>query len=163
MPFTDVIQLAFRAVIVQRLRSFLTLLGIAIGIAAVILLTSIGNGIHRYVLGEFAQFGTNVIGVHPGKVKTGGAASVGLPSSAKPLSLEDAEALALAECDCGNAQCLWQCRGQCRWTRTACDGVWRRAWNAHSTQRTLEHRAVFARRRRECGASLGGFGPQIEA
>jgi len=93
MSFLDAIQLAFRAVIAQRLRSFLTLLGIAIGIAAVILLTSIGEGIHRYVLGEFAQFGTNVIGVHPGKVKMGGAASVGLPSSAKPLSLEDAEAL----------------------------------------------------------------------
>lgn len=93
MFFTDAIKLAFRTVLAQRLRSFLTLLGIAIGIAAVILLTSIGEGIHRYVLGEFSQFGTNVIGVHPGKVKTGGAASVGLPSSAKPLSLEDAEAL----------------------------------------------------------------------
>ena len=93
MPLTDAFKLAFRAVIAQRLRSFLTLLGIAIGIAAVILLTSIGEGIHRYVLGEFTQFGTNVIGVHPGKVKTGGAALSGLPSSAKPLSLEDAEAL----------------------------------------------------------------------
>ncbi len=94
MRLTDVLGLAFRAVIAQRLRSFLTLLGIAVGIAAVILLTSIGDGIHRYVLGEFTQFGTNVIGVHPGKTKTGGAALSGLPSSAKPLSLEDAEALA---------------------------------------------------------------------
>ena len=93
MLLTDAFKLAFRAVIAQPLRSFLTLLGIAIGIAAVILLTSIGEGIHRYVLDEFTQFGTNVIGVHPGKVKTGGAALSGLPSSAKPLSLEDAEAL----------------------------------------------------------------------
>lgn len=93
MRLTDALRLALRAVSAQRLRSFLTLLGIAVGIAAVILLTSIGEGIHRYVLGEFTQFGTNVIGVHPGKVKTGGAASIGLPSSAKPLSLEDAEAL----------------------------------------------------------------------
>jgi putative ABC transport system permease protein len=93
MLLMDAFKLAFRAVIAQPLRSFLTLLGIAIGIAAVILLTSIGEGIHRYVLDEFAQFGTNVIGVHPGKVKTGGAALSGLPSSAKPLSLEDAEAL----------------------------------------------------------------------
>ena len=93
MPLTDAFKLAFRAVIAQRLRSFLTLLGIAIGIAAVILLTSIGEGIHRYVLGEFTQFGTNVVGVHPGKVKTGGVALSGLPSSAKPLSLEDAQAL----------------------------------------------------------------------
>jgi putative ABC transport system permease protein len=55
------------------LRSFLTLLGIAVGIAAVILLTSIGEGIHRFVLAEFTQFGTNVISVTPGKVKTSAA------------------------------------------------------------------------------------------
>ncbi len=92
MQFADTLALATRAVTAQRLRSFLTLLGIAVGIAAVILLTSIGEGIHRFVLGEFSQFGTNVINVMPGKTKTGGSPS-GLPSSARPLTLEDAEAL----------------------------------------------------------------------
>jgi putative ABC transport system permease protein len=92
MLLTDSLTLAIRAISSQRLRSFLTLLGIAVGIAAVILLTSIGEGIHRYVLSEFTQFGTNVVGVHPGRTKTGGMTS-GLPSSARPLSLEDAEAL----------------------------------------------------------------------
>lgn len=92
MLFTDALQLATRAVTAQRLRSFLTLLGIAVGIASVILLTSIGEGIHRYVLGEFTQFGTNVVSVAPGKTKTGGAPS-GLPSSARPLTLEDAASL----------------------------------------------------------------------
>jgi putative ABC transport system permease protein len=92
MILTDTLTLAIRAISAQRLRSFLTLLGIAVGIAAVILLTSIGEGIHRYVLAEFTQFGTNVVGVHPGKTKTGGA-TTGLPSSARPLSLEDAEAM----------------------------------------------------------------------
>ncbi|PKO83860.1 MAG: peptide ABC transporter permease [Betaproteobacteria bacterium HGW-Betaproteobacteria-11] len=94
MIIRDVLDLAFRSVIAQRLRSALTLLGIAVGIAAVILLTSIGEGIHRYVLEEFSQFGTNVIGIHPGKVKTGGAAFSSLPSSARALTLEDAAALA---------------------------------------------------------------------
>jgi putative ABC transport system permease protein len=94
MNAADLIQLALRAIVGQRLRSFLTLLGIAVGIASVILLTSIGEGIHRYVLAEFTQFGTNVIGVHPGKTKTGGAGMVGFPSSARPLTLDDAEALA---------------------------------------------------------------------
>jgi putative ABC transport system permease protein len=93
MGIADSLTLAIRAIVAQRLRSFLTLLGIAVGIAAVILLTSIGEGIHRYVLAEFTQFGTNVIGVHPGKTKTGGGALSGLPSSARPLSLDDAEAL----------------------------------------------------------------------
>ncbi len=92
MLLTDTLALATRAVTAQRLRSFLTLLGIAVGIAAVILLTSIGEGIHRFVLGEFSQFGTNVINVLPGKTKTGGSPS-GLPSSARPLTLEDAQAL----------------------------------------------------------------------
>ncbi len=92
MRLSDAISLASRAVTAQRLRSFLTLLGIAVGIASVILLTSIGEGIHRYVLGEFTQFGTNVITVAPGKTKTGGAPS-GLPSSARPLSLDDAKSL----------------------------------------------------------------------
>lgn len=93
MLTADTLHLAARSIAAQRLRSFLTLLGIAVGIAAVILLTSIGEGIHRFVLGEFSQFGTNVITAVPGKTKTGGAPS-GLPSSARPLSLEDAQALA---------------------------------------------------------------------
>ncbi|MDP1985549.1 MAG: ABC transporter permease [Sulfuritalea sp.] len=92
MGITDFFALAIRAIAAQRLRSFLTLLGIAVGIAAVILLTSIGEGIHRYVLAEFTQFGTNVVGIHPGRTKTGGG-TIGFPSSARPLSLEDAEAL----------------------------------------------------------------------
>lgn len=92
MLVADSLQLAMRAITAQRLRSFLTLLGIAVGIAAVILLTSIGEGIHRFVLGEFTQFGTNVVTVVPGKTKTGGSPS-GLPSSARPLSLDDAQAL----------------------------------------------------------------------
>lgn len=93
MLLADSLNLALRAITAQRLRSFLTLLGIAVGIAAVILLTSIGEGIHRFVLAEFSQFGTNVIGIHPGKTKTGGSPS-GLPTSARPLSLDDARALA---------------------------------------------------------------------
>jgi len=92
MLFTDAFQLAVRAITAQRLRSFLTLLGIGVGIAAVILLTSIGEGIHRFVLGEFTHFGTNVISIVPGKTKTGGSPS-GLPSSARPLSLDDAKSL----------------------------------------------------------------------
>jgi putative ABC transport system permease protein len=92
MRLNDALRLALRALTTQRLRSFLTLLGIAVGIASVILLTSIGEGIHRFVLGEFSQFGTNVITAVPGKTRTGGAPS-GLPSSARPLSLDDALAL----------------------------------------------------------------------
>ncbi|MDH5435742.1 MAG: ABC transporter permease [Gammaproteobacteria bacterium] len=75
-----------------RLRSFLTAIGIAIGITTVILLTSIGEGIHRYVVAEFTQFGTNLIGINPGKSETHGT-SVGIFGTTKPLTLEDSEAL----------------------------------------------------------------------
>lgn len=92
MRWRDAIDLALRAISAQRLRSFLTLLGITVGIASVILLTSIGEGIHRFVLGEFSQFGTNNITAIAGKTKTGGAPS-GLPSSARPLTLDDVRSL----------------------------------------------------------------------
>src|ERR1035437_8757283 len=93
MRFSDSIQLALRAITAHRLRSFLTLLGIAVGIAAVILLTSIGEGIHGYVLGEFSQFGTNVIAITPGKIKTSGPHPTGIPTSVRPLTIEDAQIL----------------------------------------------------------------------
>ncbi len=92
MILRDVVFLAVRAITAHRLRSFLTLLGIAVGIAAVILLTSIGEGIHRFVLAEFSQFGTRVVGITPGRTEASGGAP-GLPASVRPLSFEDAEAL----------------------------------------------------------------------
>jgi len=74
------------------MRSFLTGLGIAIGITAVILLTSIGEGLHQFMLAEFNQFGTNIISIQPGKTQTQGA-SMGIFGSVKPLTIEDGEAL----------------------------------------------------------------------
>ena len=59
---------------------------------AVILLTAIGEGVHRFVLAEFTQFGTNVMQIAPGKVAARGGPP-GLPTTARPLSLEDAQAL----------------------------------------------------------------------
>lgn len=93
MKFADAIRFALQAITAHRLRSLLTLLGIAVGIAAVILLTSIGEGVHRFVLSEFTQFGTNVIIITPGKVKTGGAPPSGIPSTARLLTPEDTAAL----------------------------------------------------------------------
>nr|MBL8455224.1 ABC transporter permease [Zoogloeaceae bacterium] len=92
MSWRDFIQLSLRALTAHRLRSFLTLLGIAVGIAAVILLTSIGEGLHRFVLQEFTQFGTNIIKVTPG-IQGARGGPPGLPSTARDLTLEDAAAL----------------------------------------------------------------------
>ncbi len=93
LRWQDTVTLALRSLAAGRLRSALTLLGIAVGIAAVILLSSIGEGLHRFVLAEFAQFGTHVIKVTPGKTRTGGI-NPGFPSSVRPLTLADARSLA---------------------------------------------------------------------
>ncbi len=92
MLVNDFIRLTATSLWAQKLRSFLTMLGIAVGIAAVVLLTSIGEGLHKYVLAEFTQFGTTIIGITPGKTTTMGM-SVGVFGSVRPLSIEDAEAL----------------------------------------------------------------------
>jgi putative ABC transport system permease protein len=76
----------------RRLRSALTALGIGIGVTAVVLLTSIGEGLHRYVLGQFTQFGTNIVAINPGRSSTFGA-SPGIFGSVRPLTIDDAEAL----------------------------------------------------------------------
>jgi putative ABC transport system permease protein len=89
----DFLTLSLRSLTAHRLRSFLTLLGISVGIAAVILLTSIGEGLHQYMLREFTQFGTHIIEITPGRQGTHGGPP-GLPSSARPLTLDDAAAVA---------------------------------------------------------------------
>jgi len=86
MLSADFIRLSLGSVSAYRMRSFLTALGIAVGIASVVLLTSIGEGIHRYVLSEFTQFGTNLIAVNPGKSSTFGISGA-IVNTVRPLSL----------------------------------------------------------------------------
>jgi putative ABC transport system permease protein len=76
----------------HRLRSFLSTLGIAIGIAAVILLTSIGEGTRRYLLTEFTQFGTNILAINPGKTETAGIPGI-FGGTTHKLTLDDAAAI----------------------------------------------------------------------
>jgi len=92
MKAADFVRPTGGAVAAQRMRSFLTALGIAVGIASVVLLTSIGEGVHRFVLQEFTQFGTNILGVAPGKTTTHGISGAVI-SNVRPLSMDDAEAL----------------------------------------------------------------------
>lgn len=92
MVFRDIVAFTTSAVVSHRLRSILTALGIAIGVAAVVLLTSIGEGLQHYILKEFTQFGTNIVAVAPGKSETFGTPT-GVFNSQRPLSIDDAEAL----------------------------------------------------------------------
>ena len=92
MRLNDLIRLTLHSLISHRMRSFLTATGIAIGIAAVVLLTSIGEGLHQYVLNEFSQFGSNIVSIQPGTSQTHGG-NVAALSNTRPLSIEDGEAL----------------------------------------------------------------------
>jgi len=92
MKTRDFLRLTGSSLIAHRLRSFLTALGIAVGIAAVVLLTSIGEGLHQFVLAQFTQFGTTIVGINPGKATTAGT-SMGVFGTERPLTIEDALAL----------------------------------------------------------------------
>jgi putative ABC transport system permease protein len=93
MSAEDVLRQALRAILGHRQRAFLTMLGITIGIASVILLTSLGEGTRLYMLTQFTQFGTNLIGINPGRTETTGMPGA-LGGTIHPLTLEDSEALA---------------------------------------------------------------------
>lgn len=88
----ELIRFVWGALAGQRLRSFLSALGVAIGVAAVIVLTSVGAGARGYIVDQFTQFGTSLIGINPGKVKTLGMPGV-LGGTTHKLTVDDAEAL----------------------------------------------------------------------
>jgi putative ABC transport system permease protein len=92
MRARDTIRFASRALIAHRLRTALTMLGIAVGVGAVVLLTSIGEGTQRFVLAEFTQFGTHLIEISPGKTSTHGVPGAFL-GTIRPLTIDDAESL----------------------------------------------------------------------
>jgi putative ABC transport system permease protein len=92
MRLSDFIRLTLGSLAAHRLRTVLASLGIAVGIAAVILLTSIGEGTRQFVLTAFSQFGTNLMIVTPGRVTTAGA-SIGVFGSTRPITIEDAIAV----------------------------------------------------------------------
>ena len=88
----DLVKFAAASVIAHRLRSLLTTLGIVIGIASVILLTSLGQGTRDYIASEFTQFGTNLLQINPGRITTGGMPTP-MGSTVRKLTIDDAEAL----------------------------------------------------------------------
>lgn len=92
MRTIDVFALAAGALVKHRLRSGLSLVGVSIGVASVVLLTALGEGARRYVGGQFQSLGTNLLIVIPGKTDTTGGIP-GLGGAPNDLTLQDAEAL----------------------------------------------------------------------
>jgi len=88
----DRLRMAVGALAGHRLRTALTVTGTAIGIGAVVALTALGEGARRYVVGEFAALGSNLLIVIPGRVETTGAMPYG--GVTHDLTLDDALAVA---------------------------------------------------------------------
>src|SRR5690242_14416779 len=72
MPLSEIFFLAIESLRANKLRAGLTMLGMIIGVGAVVLLVSIGNGAKLYVTTSFQGLGTNLIIVQPGKTDTKG-------------------------------------------------------------------------------------------
>lgn len=94
MTPTDTFRFAANAALGYPLRTALMVLAMAIGVAAVVMLTALGDGARRYVVGEFASLGANLIIVLPGRNETGGVnAGSFITSTPRDLTVSDAAAL----------------------------------------------------------------------
>lgn len=92
MRFADLFRFAAGGLRGHRLRTSLSVLGVGIGVASVILLTGLGEGAREYVTGEFASLGSNLLIVIPGKTETRGLAPL-ISVAPHDLTLRDVDAL----------------------------------------------------------------------
>lgn len=92
MEYLMSLRIAFRALKSNLLRSFLTMLGIIIGIASVIAMVAIGSGASQKVADQISSIGSNLLIVLPGSTTSGGLRAG--PGSAPTLTDEDARAIA---------------------------------------------------------------------
>jgi putative ABC transport system permease protein len=90
MRFTDLFRFALGGLGGHGLRTALSLVGVVIGVAAVLVLTALGEGARRYVVEQFASLGTNLVIVLPGRTETTGLPIGGAPND---LTLADAQAI----------------------------------------------------------------------
>ncbi len=90
----DVLQFALGSLRGSRTRTLLMMLAMSIGVAAVVILTGLGDGARRYVINQFSSLGTNLVIVFPGRTETAGVGpGMLLGQIPRELSLEDAGAL----------------------------------------------------------------------
>jgi putative ABC transport system permease protein len=90
----DTLTLSFRTVVSYRLRALLILLAMALGVAAVVTLTALGEGARGFVVNQFASLGTNLVIVLPGRAETsGGLPGAMMGETPRDLTLADAAAL----------------------------------------------------------------------
>ncbi len=90
----DTLRFARDAAAGYPLRTSLSILAMSIGVAAVVVLTALGDGARRYVIGQFSALGTNLVIVLPGKTGTGGFnPATAITSTPRDLTIADAASL----------------------------------------------------------------------
>src|SRR5512146_3600563 len=90
----DTLDFARRAATGYPLRTFLMVLAMSIGVAAVVVLTALGDGARRYVVDQFSSIGSNLVIVLPGRSETRGFSPANaVTETPRDLTVEDAEAL----------------------------------------------------------------------
>ena len=72
MKFFNILKIALKALNRNKLRAILTMLGIIIGIAAVICMLAIGQGSKESIKAQISEMGSNMIMIHPGNMQRGG-------------------------------------------------------------------------------------------
>jgi len=92
LTLRDLFGLTLEALRIHRLRYGLSALAITVGVAAVVLLSSIGEGTRRFIVGEMTQFGTTLVAVYPGKLETRGMPGL-MGAGARKLTMDDARVL----------------------------------------------------------------------
>ena len=91
MLFTELLKMAWRSLGANKLRTFLTMLGVIIGVTSVIALVSVGMGVKKNILDNISRLGSNMLIVMPGSANRGGMR--GAAGSVITLTYEDAEAI----------------------------------------------------------------------
>ena len=91
MNYTNLFKIAIRAIGANKLRSFLTALGIIIGVASVITMLAIGQGSKKSIQANIAEMGSNMIMIHPGADMRGGVRQDA--SSMETLKMNDYQSL----------------------------------------------------------------------
>ncbi|MFA4871617.1 MAG: ABC transporter permease [Patescibacteria group bacterium] len=94
MRFTDTLKLSFSVLRTNKVRSFLTGLGIIIGIASVVIIMSVGAGAQSLIINQLNSIGTNLVGILPGKSDQNGPPASVLGIIITTLKYEDAQAIA---------------------------------------------------------------------
>jgi len=93
MKFIEFFRIAIRSLVANKLRSALTMLGMIIGVGAVITLMSVGAGLQNYITSTFEEMGSNLLFVTPANPDAPGITAMAPGYATASLTMDDSEAM----------------------------------------------------------------------